>query len=67
MDNELVNALFRLDCIIVERQEKLIPLQWNISVESYFLRVTVTIRGFYEKRSPRLQCLSCQPAHQFPK
>jgi hypothetical protein len=30
MDNGLVNALFRLDCIIVERREKLIPLQWNI-------------------------------------
>jgi hypothetical protein len=32
MDNGLFAALFRLDCIIVERHDELI-LQWNIYVE----------------------------------
>jgi hypothetical protein len=43
MDNGLFAALFRLDCIIVERHNKLI-LQWNFQVESQFSTVTGIIR-----------------------
>jgi len=34
VDNGLFSALFRLDCAIGERHDKLIPFQWNIYVES---------------------------------
>jgi hypothetical protein len=36
MDNGLFSALFRLDCVIVEWQDKLTPLQWNIYAGASF-------------------------------
>jgi hypothetical protein len=39
MDNGLFVALFRLECIIVERYYKSMMLQWDFYVEKEFLRV----------------------------
>jgi hypothetical protein len=55
MHNGLFDALFRfipLGLQIVERPDKLIPLQWNIKRESQFSKATRIIWGVHEKRSP---------------
>jgi hypothetical protein len=46
MDNGLSSTLFRSDSIIVERRDKLIPLQWNICEGCQFS----TAAGVYSGR-----------------